>query len=155
MDYKQILTNLLAISLQENFVVKKKGAYFYIANDELFIYINIQKSSLGNRYYINICVRFKDTKEENKYPKLTDSDIVLRVEEIVPQEKNVYNLLNFDNVKDIDERTDLLFGIIRLYIIPFIMDFNTTEKIRVKCMENIRIRSHLNGRAQKKLRLFN
>jgi hypothetical protein len=153
MESKKVISDVIQEVLVSSFPIKKKGNYWYLRKELLIIYINLQKSSYSDQFYVNISVKFYDNTHGETYPTITQSDVGLRIDDIVPVEMKIYDLLNFETpITDQDRKNKMRYVLLH-YLIPFMHDFDTIDKIRDRCLSDIRIRSTLNATAKRVLNL--
>lgn len=113
-----MIEDIFKITLKKyNF--RKKKRTWYRNFEEITQVINLQKSTFGDNYYINLALWF-NTLGDNKSPPDNLCHLRVRLSSIVEDRKELEKWLDFDLV-DINEkeRETRILEYLENYIIPF------------------------------------
>ena len=114
---------------------KKKGHMWYMHSQDCVFRIDVQKSSWGEKFYINLGVYLKAIREV-PVPPLTASDIDGRIDSLVPEKERLLEILDLENITEAERRRRArrVAELVLEYALPFFDGLSTLSKLR----ENIK-----------------
>ena len=133
---------------------KKKTDTWYLDCDDTITVLNLQKSSYGPKYYINIGIWLKCIGEADM-PRTSKCHIQFRWESLIPQdEKQLELLLDLDNrlISDQDRAYEIS-KMLETYFAPFLSNATSIEGLRSfyksegwpSCLVTVRAQEILGG----------
>jgi len=130
MSQPKILTDVIDSQLKPA-GFKRKASTWYKANTDTIVLLNLQKSSYGPQYYINIAVWLRAFGDVDT-PKENECHIRLRWESIVPgNEKHLERLLDLENGSLSDAaRISEIELLVRNHVLPFLLQVSSLMEIR-------------------------
>lgn len=124
---------------------RKRGLNWYKRTDDTICVVNLQKSSYGGQYYINLGVFVTALDTSIDCPPEYECHIRERLTSIVPNRSQLEQALNLEG-RDMDtkDRVDAISESIQKYGLPWLVNFATLDSIR----------STLNADTDEKLNVF-
>lgn len=110
---------------------KKKSDSWYLANDEVVLVVNIQKSQYGDQYYVNGGVALKSLGAA-EFPKEHHCHIRFRIEDVVldEQEKEIESVFNLENeLLSEQQRKEEISRLIRDIALPILQGCSSESGI--------------------------
>jgi hypothetical protein len=109
---------------------KKKGSSWYLDGTDCTCVLNLQKSSWGGQYYINLGVSVK-ALQASPFPKESQCDIRIRLTELVENKSLLERSLDLENeTVDPASRIKTLENGIKTVALPFLTKTQTFRGIR-------------------------
>lgn len=110
---------------------KKKANTWYLDNPETIVIVNVQKSSYGPKYYLNVAVWLKRLGKAH-VPKEHKCHIRCRWNSLIPMdEKQLERLMDLGDTSLSDEkRIAEIATLMQKYVLPFLSKSTSLEGLR-------------------------
>ncbi len=109
---------------------RKSGSYWYFENGETICVLNLQKSSFGDQYYVNLGVLFKELSNDRS-PKVPHLPIRFRLDDIYPDQQELKECFNFESQTTSEsEKTDLISRAINGVALPALEALKNISEIK-------------------------
>jgi hypothetical protein len=120
MSIPKLLCDAVGKPLKRHGFKKKRGDTWYRDNQDTISVFNLQKSSYGPQYYVNIAIWLKQLGDVQT-PQEQHCHIRLRWESIIPEKvENLQNLMDFsDSLGNEADRELRISKVINDYITPY------------------------------------
>jgi hypothetical protein len=100
--------------------LEKKSGVWYRRGDGVIGVVDLQKSQYGPKYYLNVGFWLEQLGEE-RYPKPERSHISVRLETLVPEERErIAKLLDLDDPIGDEERVEELLSVLKGQVLPLL-----------------------------------
>lgn len=109
---------------------KKQGKTWRHDADECVCLLNLQKSQWGAQFYINLGVFVRRLEPQVANPKEHQCHLRVRLTDLVPDNAEFEQYLNFENEISEEQRIEEIMRSIRNYAVPWLKSVETVDGIR-------------------------
>jgi hypothetical protein len=128
---KKDLESIFHSILSDRGFTKKTGSWYRKTAEALLI-VNLQKSSFGNQYYLNLaCVPLALSLPDEPYPKENKCPIRIRLSSAFPEKKaEIESLLDLECMALADaERREKIQMLVEDMLLPFMSQMETKDAL--------------------------
>lgn len=130
---------------------EKKSGTWYRQGDEVIASLDLQKSQYGPQHYLNLGFWLRELGDE-KFPKQETAHISIRLETLVPRERDrVARLLDLEHALPDGQRVGELVALLRDRILPVIERGRSISGLRSMVEDGTLAAAAVRGPAQQAL----